>query len=166
MRRIVRPESDKPVCGHAPQIGSSQGTPENGQRSGLTLLEVLLATAIFLGSITAIMQVLRIGHDSRISAKLDAEAAVRCESKLGEYVSGITPLVAESDAPFLDSSEWFYTSTLEEGGGESLLKLTVLVEHKPNGQQPTSYFQLTRLIRDPELFLEAALSAASAEDSE
>ena len=135
-------------------------------RSGLTLLEVLLATSIFLGSITAILQIMRVGHDSRISAKLDAEAALRCESLMGEYVSGMSPLADESETPFVDNDQWVYTTTIEDGGGESLLRLTVLVEHKPNGAFPTAYFQLSRLIRDPQLFLDAAMSAADAEDTE
>jgi len=133
----------------------------------LTLLEVLLATSIFLGSITAILQVMRVGHDSRISAKLDAQAALLCESLMGEYVSGLSPLSEESETPFpTPDDQWVYSTTIEDGPGESLLKLTVLVEHKPNGQDASAYFQLSRLMRDPQLFLDAAMDAAAAEEAE
>ena len=33
---------------------------------GLTLLEILVSTAILVGSLTAIMQVLNVGHNSRL----------------------------------------------------------------------------------------------------
>ncbi len=137
-----------------------------GLRSGITLLEVLLSTAIFLGALTAILQIMRVGHDSRLSARLDAESALRCESLMGEYVAGIMPLKAESDTPFPDSDEWQYTTEIEDGGGTSLLKLTVLVQHVVNEKQVNSYFLLSRLMRDPQLFLDAAMAAEEAETAE
>jgi general secretion pathway protein I len=131
------------------------------KRSGITLLEVILATAIFLGSLTAILQLMRLGHDSRVSAKLDAEAALRCESKMGEYVSGMSAVAATSQTPLDDdiNSEWTYSTTIDDGGGESLLLVTVLVEHTTIDERVNAYFQLTRLMRDPQLFLDAALAA-------
>ena len=135
-------------------------------RGGLTLLEVLLATAIFLGALTAIMQVMRVGHDSRISAKLDAEAALRCESVMGELVSGIRPLNSVSGQAFEDDDAWQMTIGVEDGGATSLLLLAVRVDHMANGDQPNSSFQLVRLLRDPQLFIDAAAAAADAETAE
>jgi hypothetical protein len=138
----------------------------SADRSGITLLEVLLATAIFMGSLTAILQVMRVGHDSRISAKLDSEAALRCESLMGELVSGISPLTSESNQPFTDSENWRYSVTVEEGPGESLLLISVRVEHVIAEQLPNSAFLLVRLMRDPQLFLDAAMAAEEAEAEE
>ena len=145
---------------------SSADRVSNADRSGITLLEVLLATAIFMGSLTAILQVMRVGHDSRLSAKLDSEAALRCESKLGELVSGISPLTAESNQPFEDSENWRYSVTVEEGPGDSLLLISVRVEHVIAEQLPNSTFMLVRLMRDPQLFLDAAMAAEEAETEE
>lgn len=133
----------------------------HSQRRGITLLEVILATAIFLGALTAILQLMRLGHDSRVSARLDAEAALLCESKMGEYVSGMSDLTSASQANFDDDTlnEWVYSTTIDDGGGESLLLVTVLVEHMMLDESVNSYFQLTRLMRDPQLFLDAALAA-------
>ena len=146
-----------------PQAAGFSVRPRTSGRAGLTLIEVILATAIFLGSLTAILQLMNVGHDSRIVAKLQAEAAVRCESLMGEYISGISPLTDESQTPFADSEEWVYTTTVEEGDGTSLLKVTVVVEHLAN-ENANAVFQLVRLMRDPELFVEAAASAAAAEE--
>lgn len=131
-------------------------------RSGLTLMEVLLSTAIFMGSLTAILGIIQMGHESRLSARLDAEAALRCESLMGEYVSGVAPLTSEAGVPFEDSDEWRYTTTVEDADGESLLKVVVLVQHLA-GEQVNSYSMLTRMMRDPQLFLDAAMESEAAE---
>lgn len=131
-------------------------------RSGITLMEVLLSTAIFMGSLTAILGIIQMGHESRLSSRLDAEAALRCESLMGEYIAGVAPLTAESNAPFEDSDEWRYTTSIEDADGESLLKVVVLVQHMA-GERVNSYAILTRLMRDPQLFLDAAMETEAAE---
>lgn len=141
---------------------SLANTNVDSDRSGITLMEVLLATAIFMGSLTAILQIIQMGHESRLSARLDAEAALRCESLMGEYVAGIAPLTGESNQAFEDSTEWQYSTTVEDAGGDGLLKINVLVKHLANGQT-NSYFQLSRFMRDPQLFLDAAMASEAAE---
>jgi general secretion pathway protein I len=161
MKLLTRTESEYEKSGL-----SSARRVNSADRSGVTLLEVLLATAIFMGSLTAILQVMRVGHDSRLSAKLDSEAALRCESLLGELVAGITPLTSESNQPFTDSENWRYSVTVEEGPGDSLLLVSVRVEHVIAEQLPNSTFTLVRLMRDPQLFLDAAMAAEEAEAEE
>ncbi|MEQ9411380.1 MAG: hypothetical protein RIK87_26940 [Fuerstiella sp.] len=146
------------------EAGRSPGA--HGRRSGLTLLEVLVSTAIFLGALTAILQIMRIGHDSRLSAKLDAEAALRCETVMSEVVSGIRQPTAVSNQVFEGEENWVYSIEVGDGGGTSLLLITVSVSHVIGEQLPNSGFQLTRLMRDPQLFLDAAMSAAEAEAAE
>lgn len=135
-------------------------------RSGLTLLEVLVSTAIFLGALTAIVQIMRLGHDSRLSVKLDSESALRCESLMGECVSGIRPLNDESNQPFEGEVNWRYSVQIDNSDDSGLLTVTVRVEHVIGEQPANSYFQLTRLMRDPQLFLDAAMEAQDAEASE
>ena len=131
-------------------------------RSGLTLLEVILSTAIFLGALTAILQVMRIGHESRLSARLDAECALRCESMLGQLISGMMPLSSDS-GPFEDNENWVYTIEVEDGALTDLLMVSVTVEHMAN-EQPNAALTLNRLMRDPQLFLDAAMSATETEE--
>lgn len=134
------------------------------RRNGLTLIEVLVSTAIFLGAITAIMQIMVVGHDSRLSAQLDAEAAVRCEDMLGRLVSGIEPLAPATNETFEDNENWRYSVLVDPADGEGLLQLTVVVEHVIGENDPNSSFQLIRLMRDPQMFLDAAMAASEAED--
>ena len=102
-------------------------------RHGLTLLEVILSTAIFLGALTAILQIMRIGHESRLSARLDAECALRCETIMGRLVSGLMPFSAEA-APFEDNENWTYAIEIEDGALTDLLMVSVTVQHLANEQ--------------------------------
>ena len=59
---------------------------------------------------------------------------------------------------------WLYSVEVGDGGGTSLLLVTVRVQYQPGEDIPTSQFQLSRLMRDPQLFLDAAMSAEEAEE--
>lgn len=139
---------------------------KDASRRGITLLEVLIATSIFTFSLVAILNLMGLGHDSRLSARLDAESALRCESVMGEYISGMRDLVAESDAQFDDdeTGNWYFSTIVDEGPGESLLKVTVEVEHRISDSESNSYFLLTRYVRDPQLFIDAALDAGTSDE--
>ncbi len=136
-------------------------------RRGLTLLEVLVSVAIFLGSLTAIMQLLNTGQQAEVSARLQSEAVLRCDSKMAEIVAGIEKPVSSADGTFLDDEigSWKWSADVTNGAATSLLKITVTVEHTPDGKNPNAAFTLTRYMRDPQLFIDAALSAAASESS-
>ena len=122
---------------------------------GLTLLEILVSTAILLASLTAIMQVLNVGHNSRLSAVLDAEGVLRCESMMGELLAGVRPLMSSSVEPFEDNPKWMWYASISDQGSTSLLQVEVVVEHSPASDQVNSSYSLTRYVRDPQIFLEA-----------
>lgn len=131
-------------------------------RAGLSLLEVLLSVAIFLGALTAIMQLLNAGQLSETAARLRTEAALRCEAKMAEIVAGIEEAVSSNDQKFPDDEigNWHWSAEVGSGDATSLLKITVTVEHLPDGKTPNAAFTLTRYLRDPQLFIDAALSEA------
>lgn len=131
-------------------------------RHGLSLLEVLISVAIFLGAMTAIMQLLNSGQQSEISARLRTEAALRCEAKMAEIVSGIEEAVSANEQKFPDDEigNWQWSAEVANGIATSLLRITVTVEHLPDGKNPNAAFTLTRFMRDPQLFIDAALSEA------
>lgn len=129
------------------------------QRSGLSLLEVIISVAIFLGALTAIMQGLAIGQRSELSARLQSEAVLRCEAKMGEIICGATEAASSQGNRFDDDEigNWEWSVQIGDGGAQNLLEITVLVEHKPGGEEPNAAFSLVRFMRDPQLFLDAAL---------
>lgn len=138
-------------------IGRPPGTAHCRQRPhrrGLTLLEILVSTAILVGSVTAIMQVLTVGHNSRMKAVLDAEAILRCESKMGELLAGVLAMTSSGAEPFEDNSNWAWTANVSDQGSTSLLQVEVVVEHTPSSGPANSSWSLTRYVRDPSIFAE------------
>ena len=141
---------------------SLERTIPRNMRRGLSLLEVLLSVAIFLGALTAIMQLLNSGQQSEVSARLKTEAALRCDAKMAEIISGIEEAVSSEDQKFPDDEigNWRWSAEVGSGDVTSLLRITVTVEHLPDGKTPNAAFTLTRYMRDPQLFIDAALSEA------
>jgi len=143
-------------------VHDTTGAISRNERSGLSLLEVLISVAIFLGALTAIMQLLNTGRESEVSARLKTEAVLRCEAKMAEIVAGIEKAVSATDGTFPDDEvgHWHWSSEVGSGNATSLLQITVSVEHQPDGKNPNAAFTLTRYMRDPQLFIDAALSEA------
>ena len=131
----------------------------DAERRGLSLLEVLISVAIFLGSMTVIMFALNSGQRSEISARLQSEAVLRCEAVMGEIVSGVQDATASEDNPFEDdeTGNWKWNAQVTSAAGNGLLQITVIVEHRPDNGEPNAAFSLVRYMRDPQLFLDAAV---------
>lgn len=131
------------------------------QRRGITLFEVLLALGIFLGAIAAIGQVINVGTIAAGEGQLNSEAVLRCETKLAEVIVGIEPMVAAEAQPFADDGRWLWSLTVTDGPHADLLQLDVTVTHnRLNGTQDAT-FTLTRLVRDPQLYIDAAAMEVS-----
>lgn len=139
--------------------GRRCGETIRSDRNGLTLLEVIISVAIFLGALTAILEGLAIGQRAELSARLQSEAVLRCEAKMGEIVCGASEAKSSQANPFEDDDigTWEWSVQVIEAGAAGLLQITVLVEHKPGGDAPNAAFTLVRYMRDPQLFLDAAL---------
>ena len=140
-------------------INRSKSTVPCLDRKGLSLLEVIISVAIFLGALTAILQGLALGQRSELAARLQSEAVLRCESKMGEILCGAAEATSSQGNSFEDDEigNWEWSAAVTDGGATGLLEVTVLVEHKPGGDDPNAAFRLVRLMRDPQLFLDAAL---------
>ena len=61
-------------------------------RAGLTLLEVVVAMAIFLISVIAIMQLVLMGGERAMEVRLQTRTSMRCQSKLAEVMIGAQAL--------------------------------------------------------------------------
>ena len=128
-------------------------------RRGLSLLEIIISVAIFMASLAAIMQGLQIGRRSELSARLQSEAVLRSETVMGEILCGVQEASSAQGNPFDDdeTGNWEWSAEVTEAGTTGLLQETVLVEHRPGGEEPNAAFTLVRFMRDPQLFLDAAL---------
>lgn len=77
------------------------------RRRGLSLLEVILAMAIFLLSMVAISQMVESAARRGIRSQLQSKAALLAESRMNEIVAGVIPLdfspgdlPVEAEVPF------------------------------------------------------------------
>lgn len=122
-------------------------------RAGMTLLEVLLALAIFLGAISVIGQLVTTGSRAAVDAQFKSEAAQRCESLMNEVVSGVLPLQSVSTSPFEDDPRWTWSINVAPGSHVDLLHVDVTVTRTAQSGDLAYEFSLVRWMRNPELFL-------------
>ena len=132
--------------------------PSPGRR-GITLFEVVLALAIFVGAFAAISQILRTGSRSAIRAQLTSEAVLRCERRMNEVLAGVLPLQTAQRVPFEDNSAWLWSVNVMDAGTPNLLQVETLVERIGTGSDSSASFRMIRLIRDPQIYYDAALQS-------
>jgi general secretion pathway protein I len=125
-------------------------------RRGITLFEILLALGIFLAAVTAIGQIVNVGSTAATDGQLQSEAVLRCETKLAEIIAGIEPLAGAQTQAFTDDASWSWSLAIADGPHPDLLHLTVSVTHQRVNGSTDAQFVLTRLLRDPQLFIDAA----------
>lgn len=137
------------------------------QRSGLTLFEVVLSLAIFLMSLAAVSQLISVGSRASVDAQLETEAALFAESKMAEVISGAVPLDPVSGQPVSSAdAAWQWSLTENTAPLEGLKDITVTVTHLGPDGEPDVTFSLRRYLRDPQLFIDAALERQSEETEE
>lgn len=140
----------------------------NAPRSGLTLLEVLVAMAIFLFSITAISHLLTVSGDRALAAQLRTQASLRGQSKLAEVVAGIQPLSSSGWAAFDDNPDWSWQLNCTQEDVANLWKVQVAVKRQ-RGDGSTIEVNLNQLVLDPGVrgssLVDVATTTASSADA-
>lgn len=82
-------------------------------RSGLSLIEVLLALGIFVLAFIAISSLISRASDISEEIEYETDAARLAESKLAEVVAGVEPLTSQVDIPFDEEPEWTWSMDAE-----------------------------------------------------
>jgi general secretion pathway protein I len=124
------------------------------------LFEVLLALAIFLGAFAAVAQVVDVGRQASVEGQLENDAVLRAQTKLSEVIAGIEPMSAVQGQPFDDDPNWTWGLSISDGPHVDLLAVAITIEHvRPNGNIDAAFI-LNRLVRDPQLFIDAAAGAS------
>ena len=134
-------------------------------RRAITLLEMVLALALFLGAISVLAQIAWNGQRAAIQARLQTEAVFRCESKLAEVLSGAVPFQSQSGVAFPDDSHWTWSAQIAPGNFPELLHVKVLVHHQSLNATANLEYVLERWVRDPTLFLSAAEAQSASQVS-
>jgi prepilin-type N-terminal cleavage/methylation domain-containing protein len=100
-------------------------------RSGFSLLEVIVAMAVFLISIVGIGKLVSIGVDHGINAEIQSEAAHLCQSKMSEVVFGAVSLQSQSDTPLDEDPSWTWSMTADQQStANGLWKVSITFSRK------------------------------------
>lgn len=141
---------------------SGRRTAPSSLRQGMTLLEVVLALAIFFGAMAALAQLTWNGTRAALQARFKAQAVIRCETKLAELVSGVEPLQSQANIPFPDDSAWTWSAMISPGSFPELVLIDVRVQRSASNSLGNTEFAISRWMRDPAVLTEAATLAAEA----
>ncbi|MFO0036229.1 MAG: hypothetical protein ACK54I_06020 [Planctomycetota bacterium] len=125
-------------------------TRNHQARTGLSLLEVLLAIAILGGAMIVITQLLNLGYRSAIEARMRTEAALLCDTKMAELAAGVLPLSGTSGEAIEENPNWNYSVSVENASQVGLLAVTVTVAQNNVGNQTPMSLSIVRLMPDPD----------------
>ena len=125
-------------------------TRSHRTRTGLSLLEVLLAIAILGGAMIVITQLLNLGYRSAIEARMRTEAALLCDTKMAGLAAGVLPLSGTSGEAIEENPNWNYSVSVENASQVGLLAVTVTVAQNNVGNQTPMSLSIVRLMPDPD----------------
>jgi hypothetical protein len=120
-------------------------------RTALTLLEVVVAMAIFLVSLVAIYQLSSLGGERALDIQLSARTSMLCQSKLAEVTAGVEPMSSSggfTNYPNEKDILWKMEATSGTVTGLWNVKVSVRAE-LPSGKIVES--QLSQMVMDPTL---------------
>jgi hypothetical protein len=124
-------------------------------RAGLTIYEVFLALTLLLGALAVLSQHIALGRRAAVQGQLQTRAALLCETKLAEVLTGIEPMTAVSSMPIADAGEgWTWSLEVAAGPTTDLLNIAVTAAHATERGETDASLTVRRLARDPQVFLE------------
>jgi general secretion pathway protein I len=125
-------------------------TRQAAARPGLSLLEVIIALAVFLISYVAVWQLMSGASDQATVLTNRNRATQLAQSKLDEVLSGALPLSSQGDTGFEDEYNapgFSYQIDVADGAVSSLRVVTVTVTRDtPSGMVKV---QVTQMVLDP-----------------
>lgn len=119
------------------------------RRAGFTLLEILLATAILLGSAIVLGELARQGLRSAGAAEATATATTLCQNLLAELAAGAEPSEPVRDVLFVNEPGWLYTIEREAASHPELALVRVTVRQDLPVEKRPVECMLERWIRRP-----------------
>ncbi len=87
----------------------NQAVSPSQPRSGFSLIEVILATAILMGSVVVLARLVGMGRDQATKASLQTKSQQLCENTMNELLLGLRPLEQVEGDPLLPAELEFST---------------------------------------------------------
>lgn len=119
---------------------------------GFSLLEVIIATAILVGSSMSLLQLLSVGQQHLIRAEHRAQAQSICQTIVDEYHAGVSEVKRIDREPVPDAPDWIYSVELQPTPITNLMKVRVRVWRANESRSKTSSndqpaFEMVRWMR-------------------
>ena len=134
-------------------------------RQGLTLLEVILGLAIFVGALAVISKLVELGVRASRYAQLQTRAVMLAESKMGELVAGVLPLDSAGGDVFAEDPAWQWQLSVSDGPVDGLRWVSITVVPASGGELATNRerieYSLSRWLLDPSYSADLDLAASS-----
>lgn len=118
-------------------------------RQGFSLLEVLLATSILIGSSIVLVELVTIGNRHASSARELSKSQLICQSKLNEILAHAAPVAQVRPTPSEEDPRWVVWIDLVPTAHEGLVALEVNAAYEPTPKKQRSRCTLVRWVRDP-----------------
>jgi len=129
-------------------ILSTQHSALGTRRRGLSLLEVLVALAIFLFSLIALSQLIDIGGDNARDVRWLGQASTLAQSRMAEVMAGALPLTSQPDTSCEEDPDWNWSMNADAGAAPGLFQVRVVVSRqKPDGSRFEAV--LNQMVLDP-----------------
>jgi len=142
---LRRAGTPKPELRTSNSAGSDFRRPRRG---GMSLLEVLLALAIFLFALIGLGQLVSLGSDRAQDVQWLAYASVKAQSKLDEVIAGVQTLTGVGETEFDDDPDWKWALTADADSTPNLFRVTVTVSRtRPDGSRFET--KLSQFVFDP-----------------
>jgi general secretion pathway protein I len=141
-------------------------------RAGMTLLEIVLALALFFGALAMLSQLLWNGTRAAVQGRLQTQALIRAEAKLNELLVGAEMRQPQANVPFADDNQWKWSLVIQPTQFPELEQLEVTVSHQGKAALANTSVKLSRWARAPEVYAaaleerEEALSESSKADEQ
>jgi general secretion pathway protein I len=119
-------------------------------RRGLSLLEVLVALAIFLLSLVGLGFLLAVAGNTALETQYRTHAIGICQSKMAEVVAGSIPLDGQSGGEDEEDPAYHWSLEVQPGGPQGLQNVTIKVSRKRTDGSMMEC-SLSQMVMDPKM---------------
>lgn len=111
------------------------------EKSGFTLLEVMIVLVILLTGLVALSQLLSASLRQSVEAEEKTSIQMICQNRLGRFLSGEETIPRGVNEPIAGFNDWFMTVHLEDGPVEGLSRIRIVAEkqeriEESSGERP------------------------------
>ncbi|MFO0944692.1 MAG: prepilin-type N-terminal cleavage/methylation domain-containing protein [Planctomycetota bacterium] len=135
-----------------------QATPR-----GFSLLEVLVALAIFVGSVAALSRLVLLGVENAEYSRWQAEAMMIAECRLAELQSGILTVNSVGTYPSTEAVGWQWTMSATSEALTGLYRVQFEIKNISGGPGDGFFLRVHRLYFDETAVEQATTDTTTAE---